>query len=54
MMEAYAICANCEDGGDLTAVFVNGGWNWHCDSCGIERELTDNEVEILLGFGGEE
>ena len=54
MIEVYPRCAKCEDGGDLTAIFKDGGWFWHCDSCGTDRELSENEIEILLGFGGEE
>ena len=54
VIEVYPICAKCEDGGDLTAVFHDDNWYWHCDSCGTERILTENEIDILLGFGGGE
>ena len=54
MIEVYPCCASCENGGDLTAIFKEDDWYWHCDSCGVERILTENEIEILLGFGGEE
>jgi transcription elongation factor Elf1 len=52
LIEYYPRCAKCEDGGDLTTTFDDklGGWVWHCDSCGTERECTENEVEVLLGL----
>jgi len=52
MIEYYPRCLKCEDGGDLLATFNDkiGGWVWHCDSCGTERECTENEVEVLLGL----
>lgn len=52
MIEYYPRCLKCEDGGDLTSTFNDGvsAWCWHCDSCGTEREMTDNEVDVLLGL----
>lgn len=42
-----ANCPRCEDGGDCTA-FFDRGWNWRCDSCGLEWELTTEETDDLL------